>query len=411
MPPSPVARRLAVAVRSGASAALRALPGSSQGFGPPRHYIPDTLEWSRRGIATASHAVAVRELTPGREVPRAQLLHADPPMAARLPGSGRAAIKPRYVAELQGGRYWGRGYGYTIDAADALHGALSPCLDDAPAPGAERVPVHDGLCQPWLPRVQEIGGTVAVLSTLFCENFHHWLLDCVPKFGLLREAGWDLAQIDRFVLPAGARHAWHREVLERLGVPGEKILPSTAQTHLRAPRLLVPSYSEPGREPEKYDYTPEGLALVRELFAASPADGSQPNWPERIVVSRERAAERRWLGGEVGYRRLAAAGFVKVLLEDHSLAVQAAYFRHARVIVMPTGGGLANLVHCSPGARVIELFHPAYLPTFSTGLCASLGLEYVALVAGTDAGPVAHSDTGGTADIAVSADRILQFLP
>lgn len=379
---------------------LRTLPGTSQGWGPPRHFISDTLE--------SPNGATVRLLTSARQVPRALPFHADPPMTERLRGLTSAIIKPRFVAELPGGRLWGRGYGYVIDASDTLHGDLSPCFEHFAPDSRDRR--HDGLRQPWLPRLSRVPGTVAVLNTLSCENFHHWLLDTTPKFGLLREAGWTWDRIDWFTLPASARRRWHRETLQRLGIPEEKILWTTARTHLQAERLLVPSYAEPGRDPEKYDYTPEGLSFVRKIFAESDNAMPRDHWPGKIVISRERTTARRWLAGEGGHRALAQRGFVKIILEEHSLAEQAALFRRARTIVMPTGGGLANLVHCSAGVRVIELFSPAYVPTFSVGLCAALGLEYRALVGAAGARGVAHSDRGGAEDIDVPLERLLPHL-
>jgi len=389
-------RRWAVAQRERAARLLRHAPGSSRLYGPPRRFLADTI--------AAAPAGTVRTLSPRRQVPRAMPTHADPTMADRLRGISSAVIKPRFVAELPRGRLWGRAYGYVIDADDALHGDVSPCFDDF---NPDVRAVHDGLRQPWLPRVRRVAGTVAVLHTLFCENFHHWLLDAVPKLGLLREAGWRLDRIDWFTLPAVARQRWHRETFERLGLPEARILWTSASTHVEADCLLVPSYSEPGREPEKFDYTPEGLAFVRELFGDAPNAAPRARGPARIVVSRERTTARRWLAGDADRGRLAAAGFEKICLEDYSLAAQAALFRDARVIVMPTGGGLANLAHASPGARVVELFSPAYLPTFSVGLCAALGLEYHALVGDAAPGGTVHSDAGGARDIALSIETVL----
>lgn len=396
--PGPLWRSL-VALRDGAAALLGKCPGSSRSLGPPRHWIPDTTAWP----AAAGGANAVRMLTPERTVRRSSPRQADPALAERLHDSGR--IKARFVAELVHGRCWGRGYGYVIDADDALHGDLSPSFEDVTTGGGRRR--HDGRRQPWLPRVRTEAGVVAVASTLFCENFHHWLLDAVPKFGLLREAGWELGRIDRFILPAGAQQAWHRETLARLGVPLAKVLWTTSQTHVEAERLIVPSYAEPGREPERYDYTPEGLALVRGLFLeAAPA---RSDWPDKIVVSRELASARRWRAGDVGHERLRREGFTVVVLERHSLAEQAGLFAHARQIVMPTGGGLANLAFCSPGTRVVELFDPGYVPTFSAVLGGALGLDYVGLV-GVPAGAATHGDAGAATDIDVPVERVLAAL-
>jgi capsular polysaccharide biosynthesis protein len=343
-----------------------------------------------------------------RPVQRPTPAFADSAIACRFAAMREGVIKPRFVAEFPNGRFWGRGYGYVVDSDDALHADLSPCFSDFVLDREGGRAEHDGLRQPMLPRLRRRSGTVAVLSTLFCENFHHWLLDSTPKLGLLREAGWNWNDIDGFVLPVDARHPWQEQTFRRLGIPQEKIVRSSTHVHVQADRLLVPSYSEPGREPEKFNYTPEGLTFVRELFLGG--ESLRNDWPRKIVISRELTSCRRWLDGEAGHARLEREGFVKICLERHSLQEQAELFHHARVIVMPTGGGLANLAFCQPGARVIEIFSSAYLPTFSLPLSHALEFEYRALVGHPVEGHTGHSDAGGQFDIHVPVERILEQL-
>lgn len=400
-----IARLVAITVRDAAACVLRSVPGDSRWFGPPRHAIEDTPAWA--GTQPPAGA-AVRSLSPSRNTRRVEPAFADGPIRVRFAAMRQGIIKPRFVAELPSGRFWGRGYGYVVDAEDALHCDLSPCFGDFDAGRNGRRRPHDALRQPFLPRLGRVSGNVAAMGTLFCENFHHWLLDTVPKFGLLRDSGWSFDRVDAFLLPTGARRRWHLETLRRLNIPERKIGWTNQRTHVEAARLLVPSYSEPGREPEKYDYTREGLGFVRELFLLRGA--RRTDLPGSIVVSREHTCARRWRAGDAGHARLERAGFVKVCLERHTLDEQAALFAHARRIVMPTGGGLANLAFCSPGARVIELFSPAYLPTFSLALAGALELDYRAVVGEDIPGVGGHSDSGGAEDITVPVERVLDQL-
>ncbi|HVU32057.1 MAG TPA: glycosyltransferase family 61 protein [Opitutaceae bacterium] len=348
----------------------------------------------------------MRQVSPSRADLRSSITFADEPFTARFAPMRHGSIKPRFVAEFPNGRLWGRGYGYVVDAADALHADLSPSLDAFANKGDGRDRPHDGLRQILLPRTRSYPGTLAAIGTPYCENFHHWLLDAVPKFGVLGEVGVELDRLQGFLLPAGADCPWHREVLAMLNVGPSRIMRMNARSQIRAERLLAVSYSEPGREPERYSYTPEGLAFVRRLFARSLAPNS--DLPRRIIVSRARAATRRWVQGNDGCDRLARAGFVQVRLEDRTLAGQAALFANADCVVMPTGGGLANLVFCRPGTRVVELFSPAYLPMFSAILAGPLHLDYRAIVGRHPSGVVGHSDGGGRDDIDVPVERVLE---
>jgi hypothetical protein len=186
-----------------------------------------------------------------------------------------------------------------------------------------------------------------------------------------------------------------------------KVISGGSGSHLLPDTLIVPSYSEPGRQPEFFNYTPEGLQFVRSLFldgkTKSPIDA------DKIVISREKACTRRLISGDRIHERLRRHGFVKVCLEEFSVAQQAALFQQARVVVMPTGGGLANIVFANPETRVVELFNPAYLPTFCLPLCEALALEYVALVGEDTIGAGGHSDSGAAADIKISEEKLFEW--
>lgn len=386
-------------LRSAAAMLARQTPGTSVRWGPPRHSVTDTPAWWAHASAGGAGG---RRLTPARATQRVAPRHADAAIAARFATMRAGTVKARFVAELPEARVWGLGFGAVIDRSDALHHDLSPAWTDY---AGER---HEVLQRTRLPALQTMRGTAAVLGAPFCANFHHWLLDALPKFGLLQEAGWPLAAVDHVVLPPGTDQRWHRETLELLGVEPARVRRLGRADHVRFDRVLAPSYSEPGREPERYDYTPEGLRFVRELVL--PRTAGLAGCGARIVVSREKAAVRRLLDGAAIHARLEREGFRKVLLEEMSLTEQAACFARADVIVFPTGGNLANLVFCRPGTRVVELFSPAYLPTFSHVIAGALQLDYVALVAPDRSGGTAHHDAGGAEDIGVSADRILEFL-
>lgn len=392
-------RRIGRKLRGVAAALARRAPGTSAHWGPPRYSVADTPAW----WAHPSAAGCGWLLTPGRTTQRLAPRHADPAIAARFFAMREGTVKARFVADLSEARIWGLGFGAVIDRDDALHHDLSPAWTDY---SGER---HEVLQRLRLPALQIMRGTAVMLGTPFCANFHHWLLDTLPRFGLLQEAGWPPEAIDHVVLPPDTQQRWHSEALKMLGIEPRQVRRLGAADHVQFDRVVAPSYSEPGREPERYDYTPEGLRFVRDLVAtrAAGAAGCGP----RVVVSREKAAARRLSNGDAIHAELERNGFRKVLLEEMSMAEQAACFGAAEVVVFPTGGNLANLVFCQPGTRVIELFSPAYLPTFSHVLAGALQLDYVALVAPDSKGKAEHHDSGATDDIGVTVERIRAFLP
>lgn len=377
---------------------LRHLPGNSTQFGPPRREVQRTIENDLPNCAV----VSLRSRMPvRREMPT----HADPPIAMLFSQMQDACIKEQFVASFNRGRYWGRCYGYILNAQDQLHRDLSPGFADVSG-GTSSLATHDAFEQPFLPPVADVAGTVAVVNTLFSHNFHHWLLDCVPRLGLLQDAGWDLNHIDAFILPDPLSR-WHREVLDRLAIPAGNIIGSHSHLHLRAEKLLVPSFSEPSRQPELFNYTPEGIEFVRRLFLS---EQKVIGLPKRIIVSREKANSRRLDKGDILCELLGPFGFHKVLLEDLSLADQALLFHSATTIIMPTGGGLANLAFCQPCTQVVELFDPSYLPTFSFVLSQQLGLRYHALVGLNHTNGSGHSDSGGQNDMSFYLNELADYI-
>lgn len=328
-------------------------------------------------------------------------------MSSLLDSISTGRTRARHVAELQDCRLWGLGYGCAIGSDDTLLADLSPSVENF-GPDALLLRRHEALERLRLPPATRLEGSTLAIHSFGHDNFHHWLLDSLPSFGEAIAAGFDPAKFDRVVLHNN-RPRYLVESLRLLGLDPAKILVQSPDTHFVCDQLVVPSYSEPGRLPEQFDYTPEGLRFVRELVFSG--NVPSPVRAERIVVSREKAKTRRVTNGDVFHASLEKAGFVKVCLEDYAVQQQAALFRQARIVVMPTGGGIANMAFCEPGARIIELFDPAYLPTFSLTLTTSLGLDWVALVGKpTIASAEGHSDLGSNADINIVAARVLEHV-
>ena len=72
-------------------------------------------------------------------------------------------------------------------------------------------------------------------------------------------------------------------------------------------------------------------------------------------MSRADAVFRRVLNEHEILPVLEEYGFTLVKLETLSFQEQITLFRDAEAVVVPHGSGLANLVFCSKGTRVIEL--------------------------------------------------------
>jgi len=95
----------------------------------------------------------------------------------------------------------------------------------------------------------------------------------------------------------------------------------------------------------------------------------------RLFISRADALFRRVLNEEEILPLLNEYGFTSVKLEGLSFIEQVKLFRDAEAVVLPHGSGLANLVFCSKGTKVIELL-PFLVLDHGFRLSTAVGLDY-----------------------------------
>lgn len=216
--------------------------------------------------------------------------------------------------------------------------------------------------------VKPVAGRVAVLSGLSGHNYFHWMIDILPRFALLQQSGIDLADIDWFWIN-DPQQPFQRETLHHLGIPPEKILAGDRHPQIQAEQLILPSFAGDlgWLEPWALQFLRQQLLKLADLH---------PPRHERIYISRRTAHHRRVLNERAVLEKLQAAGFVSVELETLTLTEQIALFRHAKVIVAPHGGGLTNLLFCSPGTQVVEFMAPQYMRHYYWVISRQLGLRH-----------------------------------
>ncbi|MBM3203739.1 glycosyltransferase family 61 protein, partial [Candidatus Woesearchaeota archaeon] len=203
--------------------------------------------------------------------------------------------------------------------------------------------------------------------------FAHWLGDVLPALHLVQRAGVDFASIDHWILNRKDQ-AYHRESLQKLGIPAHKVIAwSRSLRFVEADEWVVP-----GRV-RKHLYTaPWIIEWLRATFV--------PDWPSlamqagglRLYLSRGLASKRQVLNETEVVEYLKTLDFQVLHLENLSLTETAHLLTRAGVVVAPHGAGLANMVFCKPGTRLIELYSwhisQEYWMTAQT-----LGLDYANL--------------------------------
>ncbi|ATC62949.1 hypothetical protein CMV30_02650 [Nibricoccus aquaticus] len=271
--------------------------------------------------------------------------------------SARAGVKieATFQAVLPGGRVFGSG---NVLAPDGRSIARDVSEDFGKA-----FDEHWLLTYPRIRQPEAVAGTTAVVATTQGVGYGHWLLEELPRLLAADLSGCD-------ALLANVRENFAVEALRHFRFGG-KVLPVRRDHHLQCERLIVPSLPGPAGWP-----TPEVVRRVTAFAETLPKEKSGAGGAERIYVSRERAKRRRVENEEALWAQVEARGFQKVFLEELTWAEQIAVFRGAREIVAPHGAGLANLVFCEEGTRVVELFNRAYVNPCFWRVAALKRLDY-----------------------------------
>ncbi|HIK50553.1 MAG TPA: tetratricopeptide repeat protein, partial [Oscillatoriales cyanobacterium M59_W2019_021] len=223
-----------------------------------------------------------------------------------------------------------------------------------------------------LPPLERLEGTVAVIAGLSANVYFHWMVDILPRLEILRREGWKWEQIDRFVVNQ-CRQPFQKETLKRLGIPESKIIESDRHPHVRADRLIVPSFPGDLGMP-----SPWVLDFLRQTFL--PETSLAKPSADRIYISRSKAGYRRLLGEAEVISCLQGFGFVSVALEELSLDEQIHLFRNAKTIVGAHGSGFTNIIFCQPGTQIVEFVSPHYFRHYFGAISQQLGLQHYYLV-------------------------------
>jgi capsular polysaccharide biosynthesis protein len=238
-------------------------------------------------------------------------------------------------------------------------------------------------------------GTALLLGAVNSSNYYHWLLDSLPRWKMLQDAGYTHTDYDYVLLHSKPRR-FQDETLNRLNVPEEKRLRCNKNFIHHFDRLVVPAMPFP-----LWQVTPWTCEWLSSLFP------ERRGGPERIYLSRRDVARRRFTNEAELEAQLEGMGFVCVQPAKMSVAEQAAALSAAKWVVAPHGAGLANLAFTPPGAKVIELVHPVNQTPCYKHLALAHGLGYTS-VAGTTRELAHHDDRD--AEFTIEIAHVLRLL-
>jgi len=320
------------------------------------------------------------------------------------------SIPGSFVVSIPKGRVWLNKDESRMAVITSDHYLLGDISPESPAlsPGhPDKHPSRHSLLQGRpMPPVQSVAGTVAVLSGLLNDVYFHWLFDVLPRFHLLRLAGWDWKNIDWFVV--NDRCGFQRESLTMLGINPDKLIQRSSgeDLHLQADHLLAPSF------PGTVAWMPKwACEFLRNTFLDSECIKEKTN--KRLYIRRSLSSSRHLINEEEVIHCLEGWGFEALHLEQLSVQEQASLFAQAEIIVAPHGSGLSNLVFCLPGTKVIEIFSPFYVYPCFWLVSNLMGLDYFYVLGEILGGQHFHQFVLGAdkeGDIWIDCQRLLKVL-
>lgn len=229
---------------------------------------------------------------------------------------------------------------------------------------------HGVMFDRYLPPVQNIQGSLAVLSSTAHQRYFHWMFDVLPRIEMLKRSQ---ILIDSYLI--NCEKSFQRDSIELLGIPKEKIISPQSNTHIQAEILIVPSL------PGKISYvTRRSCNFLRSIFLNEPAHFESNRY---LYITRGDALTRRVLNEDEVLIELTKYGFEFIALEGMPIVEQAKLFASAKIIVAPHGAALTNIVFCQKNSIVIEFMPDTYIEPCFERLANLLSLRYKCLKAKT----------------------------
>jgi capsular polysaccharide biosynthesis protein len=271
-----------------------------------------------------------------------------------------------FVVTIPGGRVWGTGHIITPD-----NQLLDDVSVDFRAVRWTLRPKTSSVVRYWsFQNPAEYKARVAVLATDGAGIYFHWFFQLLPRFELIRRAGVDIDSIEYFVVNDVSK-PFQRESIKALGIEPSRIIESSKVPYLTARELIVPSIPIGSG-----CYWSWMCQFLRVTFLGTGAGRRTGTVGRRVYISRGLASYRRVLNEADVIRLLRRHGFEEIRFEQLSMWEQAESMASCEAVVAPHGAGLSNIVFCSPGTKVIEIFSPELVTGYFWKLSNQMNLDY-----------------------------------
>ena len=286
------------------------------------------------------------------------------PVDAGWDGDPPYPVTQNCIAVIPGGAADHSGYVFDADGRP-VHGACHPRKQMFKYRWRTR---RDGIAAPYMQDAaapRHFDGRLGVATATNQDYYYHWIFDILPRLQRAIGEGVDRVYLQR-------RQPFQKASLDVLGIDDGFIVNTEDEPWVSADELVVPCHQiMTGHHHPRWV-----VDWVRDSFL--PLAGSAPgatSGRRRLFISRSIARNRRIVNEDEIWALLEPRGFEYVLAEKLPFAEQIAMFAGAEAVVAPHGAGLANLVFCAPGTRVVELFPSMTMDAYYR-LSIDLDLDY-----------------------------------
>ncbi|HEU5079721.1 MAG TPA: glycosyltransferase family 61 protein [Opitutaceae bacterium] len=301
-----------------------------------------------------------------------------------------------YVTVLERGSAWG----YVHGAVFTSEGEFVPTF--ARDPWGPRL--HQVWTRARLPQPKRINGRALYLVTPeAADNYHHWMIDLLPRIGMVTRAGFPIEAFDHIILNQ-ANRAYQWETLTRLGVKKEQMIQVSPSVRLQPDELVVPSLKGTNEQ-----MPAEHVRFLRDTFLGT-RGGRRGEGRRKLFLSRKDAPSRKLANEDEVFALLQPMGFESVSLTGRSVCEQARLFSEAEIIVGPSGAAFANLVFASPGTRVVEFASPTWLTVYHWMISARRGLPHTIILGPGGPPPRELNITGRAGDLVADISKLKRVL-
>ena len=234
----------------------------------------------------------------------------------------------------------------------------------------DNVPQTQRRALPWCRGKQLLGNSLLFATSPGAHCYYHWMLEILPKLGMLEREGISLDSIDHFLVRE-ITGEWQLETLARFGIDRSRIVETVKQPYWRCERLLHIDLNC-GINLKMPRFIPQWM---KHLYPTSTDDTSRI----KLYITRPSGVRRGIANEQEFLPLLEAAGFTIMAMEGLSVVEQAALLARADVLMSPHGGALTNMVFCRPGIKVVEMFSRHVFPYYY-GLAANCEHQYHAIL-------------------------------